>query len=145
MAPIATALYRFFDTGGRLLYVGIATDPQVRWYAHREEKSWWLEVAHETIDWFPDRLSAKAAEKAAIKSEAPLYNVTHSTTRKRGDAAADNKSKYARVRTVRIPDPDWSDMRALAGRDLAKAVCGFVSWYLHRPGAKMPIRPPAKS
>lgn len=139
-----TALYRLFDAAGRLLYIGIAVSPRTRWYAHREEKSWWPEVARETIEWFPSRVQAESAEKAAIKTEAPMYNVTHSLNRKRGDAAAENKSKYARVRTVRIPDPDWSDMRALAGRDLTKVVCEFVAWYLRRPGAKAPSRPAAK-
>jgi excinuclease UvrABC nuclease subunit len=136
-----TALYRLFDAAGQLLYVGIATSPRTRWYAHREEKRWWPQVARESVEWFPSRTDAKAAEKTAIRAEAPVFNVTHSATRKRGDAMAENKSKYPRVRTLRMPDPDWSDAVAVAAGNFSSAVNQFIRWYLRRPGAKLPERP----
>lgn len=136
-----TALYRLFDTAGQLLYVGIATSPRTRRYAHREEKRWWPQVAREEVEWFPSRTAAKSAEKIAIKAEDPLYNVTHSTTRKRGDAAAENNSKYPHVRTLRIPNPDWPDAVAIAPGGLSSALNQFARWYLRRPGVRLPERP----
>lgn len=141
---VPTALYRLFDKAGVLLYVGIATSPHTRWYAHREEKRWWPQVAREEIEWFPSRTDAKAAEKIAIKAEGPVYNVTHSATRKRGDAAAENKSKYPPVRTLRIPDPDWPDAVAVAPNGLSAILNQFADWYLRKPGARLPERPSAE-
>lgn len=45
------------------------------------------------------------------------------------------------VRTLRVPDPDWSDFHKVTGRRLAGVVHQFVRWYLRRPGAKLPERP----
>jgi hypothetical protein len=49
-------------------------------------------------------------------------------------------------RSIRIPDDDWTDLAERAGRvglDRAKVVNQLVGWYLRRPGAKLPTRPPA--
>lgn len=70
----ATALYRHFDLNGELLYVGITNHPQLRWMQHRETSPWaWL-VAETSIRWLPDRRSAAAAERRAIRTEQPLFN-----------------------------------------------------------------------
>jgi hypothetical protein len=45
------------------------------------------------------------------------------------------------VRYIRIPDADWDDFRAVAGRDGPEALREFIQWYLRRPGAKLPARP----
>ncbi|MGW5711584.1 GIY-YIG nuclease family protein [Streptomyces olivaceus] len=69
-----TTLYRLFDGDDRLLYVGTSVDPQNRWEQHAREKLWWSSVARATVDWYPDRTSAMAAEIAAIQAEEPLHN-----------------------------------------------------------------------
>lgn len=69
-----TTLYRLFDGDGQLLYVGTSVDPQNRWEQHAREKLWWSSVARATVEWYPDRTSAMAAELAAIKAEGPLHN-----------------------------------------------------------------------
>jgi hypothetical protein len=49
-------------------------------------------------------------------------------------------------RNVRIPDDDWNDLGARAaglGTDRTKVIVAFVRWYLRRPGATLPERPPA--
>jgi predicted GIY-YIG superfamily endonuclease len=69
-----TTLYRLYDSDGRLLYVGTSVDAQGRWEQHAREKLWWSSVARATVDWHPDRTSAMAAERAAIRSESPLHN-----------------------------------------------------------------------
>jgi len=48
------------------------------------------------------------------------------------------------VRTLRVPDPDWPDLHAVTGRELASVIHQFVRWYLRRPGAKLPERPSAE-
>lgn len=42
---------------------------------------------------------------------------------------------------TRVPQDDWDDLRAVAGRGAAKVIREFIRWYLRRPGAKMPVRP----
>lgn len=74
LPPGRTALYRFHDVDGDLLYVGVSNDPQVRWESHERTKVWWPQVATRTIEWFPARDEALDAEDEAIQTEAPRYN-----------------------------------------------------------------------
>jgi hypothetical protein len=69
-----TALYRLFDSGGRLLYVGTSAQPEVRYSQHAAEKPWWPDVASKGVEWFDDRALAVYAEESAIDTEQPLYN-----------------------------------------------------------------------
>ncbi|THA44127.1 GIY-YIG nuclease family protein [Streptomyces sp. A1136] len=69
-----TALYRCKDTTGRLLYVGVTTDPDVRFKRHEATAPWWPLVAERLVDWHPTRPAAEEAEATAIKDESPLYN-----------------------------------------------------------------------
>lgn len=71
------ALYRFFDAGGDLLYVGVTNDPGRRWGRHANDKPWWHEVDRIEIERYPDRESVLAAERKAIQEEHPRYNVAH--------------------------------------------------------------------
>lgn len=73
-----TALYRFFDADGALLYVGITADLGKRWAKHQSEKPWWPHVTKKTVRWYGERPSALAAEAEAIKDELPRYNVAGS-------------------------------------------------------------------
>lgn len=69
-----TALYRFFDADGDLLYVGIAMNPRSRFNGHASDKEWWPQVARKTVQWYPSRVLADAAETEAIALEKPRYN-----------------------------------------------------------------------
>lgn len=71
------ALYRFWDAGRQLLYVGISLNPGNRWKQHAHDKAWWLDVAHVTVEPHPTRRDALDAERAAITTERPLHNVVH--------------------------------------------------------------------
>ncbi|MFP8944750.1 GIY-YIG nuclease family protein [Streptomyces fenghuangensis] len=75
-----TALYRLYDSGGALLYVGITNMPQVRFAAHAM-KPWWKRVAHKDIVWFDERQQAEQAETLAIRAERPACNVAKSPWR----------------------------------------------------------------
>ena len=76
------ALYRFFDAEGRLLYIGISMNPPYRFGQHADDKPWWAEVARIAMETFPDRSAVLAAERRAIQTEQPLYNVVHNRTNK---------------------------------------------------------------
>lgn len=69
-----TCLYRFHDEAGRLLYVGIASDPDARERQHRYSQRWAPLIGGRTDEWFDTRKEAAVAELAAIKDEAPLFN-----------------------------------------------------------------------
>lgn len=72
-----TTLYRLYDAGGRLLYVGIASDWPRRMVQHRRSKDWWWKVASTKLEQYASRAEALRAEKAAIKKDRPTYNTTH--------------------------------------------------------------------
>jgi len=69
-----TAVYRLYDSADHLLYVGITHDPEQRWTTHAGTKTWWPQVAHNTIEWHDNRQLAEAAEKTAIRDERPAHN-----------------------------------------------------------------------
>lgn len=105
-----TALYRLFDQEGRLLYVGVAFDPQKRWKDHVVFKSWWPDVARKDIEWYETRTAALAVETQAIHSEKPLYNskgndLPHAIPPVRSTTAMPN-------RLIRIGEGDWTGYAA---------------------------------
>lgn len=80
------ALYRFYDSTGGLLYIGITSDPGARFGQHRGDKPWWTEVANIGIEQFSDRASVLTAERAAIVAERPRYNIIHNRPSSLGTA-----------------------------------------------------------
>lgn len=83
------ALYRFFDTDGELLYVGITMNPSARWPKHKAGKEWWAEVETITLETFASRDEALDAECDAIKTERPRHNVVHASPRPEPGMASD--------------------------------------------------------
>lgn len=75
----ATSLYRHFGADGSLLYVGISLSWPARTKAHVRQSRWFEEVARVEIERFPSRDEALRAEREAIKSEGPRFNVVHNT------------------------------------------------------------------
>jgi hypothetical protein len=76
--PERTALYRYFDVNGDLLYIGISINPDGRLQAHRDNHEPWVPaVASRTIEWLDSRPLALKAEEEAIKAERPRYNEKH--------------------------------------------------------------------
>ena len=75
MSEERTALYRMYDGAGRLLYVGISRDPDVRWEQHQYwSSSWQGSVARSVVEWHASRTLALSAEEEAIQTERPIYN-----------------------------------------------------------------------
>lgn len=71
-----TALYRFWDAKGDLLYVGITHDTTQRWKSHARNQPWWTNVARKEVIWMLTRKEAEAAERIAHRTEAPRYDKT---------------------------------------------------------------------
>jgi hypothetical protein len=67
-------LYRLYDATGGAIYFGTTRNWITRWRQHRV-KEWWPEVARVKISLYPDFSVLNDAEKWAIASEAPRYNV----------------------------------------------------------------------
>lgn len=75
-----TTLYRFFDAEDRLLYIGIAGNPGRRFHEHGKDKDWWPTVVRSTMEHHKTREAALIAERKAILTEHPIYNVVHNHT-----------------------------------------------------------------
>lgn len=76
-----TALYRFFNNAGALLYIGISNTVPKRLGQHEGAKTWYHEVVRITVEHHPDRPTALAFEERAIKAERPKYNIQHNRGR----------------------------------------------------------------
>lgn len=112
----ATAVYRFFNADGRLLYVGIAYDPAERWKDHARRTKWWKDAVNNTIDWYDTRAEAERAERTALRYEKPIYNKAGSVTPYQGPTA---KLGMKLPRKVSIDDDVWADFERLcAERDV---------------------------
>lgn len=105
-----TALYRLFDAEGRLLYVGIAFNPEARWRDHATEKPWWGNVIERRVEWHETRTGALKAEVAAIKAEAPAYNVIDADEPHLKHVV--RKPGAPQSRQVKASDRDWTAYEA---------------------------------
>lgn len=74
-----TALYRFFDAQGEILYLGITKRLHRRMTEHARDyaETWWPLVAARSVEWHQTRSEAGRAEREAIKKEKPPHNVLH--------------------------------------------------------------------
>lgn len=107
----ATAVYRFFDADGRLLYVGIAYDPAERWKHHAAKTRWWKDAVDNTIEWYGTRVEAERAEKVALRYEKPIYNKAGSVTPYQGSTAKRGMKLPRRISG--IADDVWADYEKL--------------------------------
>jgi hypothetical protein len=92
-----STLYRAYDASGDLLYVGIAKSWMHRWAHHQYDSAWFADVRRIELEPFPTRRAALDAERIAIRTEAPLYNIEHNS----GDRRWQKKKK---PRSVRIEE-----------------------------------------
>lgn len=76
-----TWLYRLFNAGGDLLYVGITKNPPYRRFnAHARLHPWWPQVTQVELEIHQPYVTALARERAAIKAEAPRFNSRSAVT-----------------------------------------------------------------
>ena len=80
-------LYRMHATDGALLYVGITMNPQLRLRDHRISQPWFSEVAQITLEHFGSRQELAMAERAAVRTESPKYNVVRYSSGRVGESS----------------------------------------------------------
>ena len=97
MSHSKTSLYRHYNAQGKLLYVGISYNALNRLSRHALSSSWYDQIARIDITHFETREAAIEAEKNAIRSENPLFNIEFSLTRTK---------KTIRPSAPRITDKD---------------------------------------
>lgn len=69
-----TYLYKAYSSSQELLYVGITHSVDQRLAAHRNQKTWWDDVASLSIETYSSREDAEAQERHQIATLAPKYN-----------------------------------------------------------------------
>jgi excinuclease UvrABC nuclease subunit len=94
------ALYRHFDVKGTLLYVGISLRPFSRFKEHNTHSGWADQIANMTIEHFPTRMEAMAAEIKAVQEENPLYNIKLRKPKKEPRLAKITKERAEQERTT---------------------------------------------
>lgn len=72
-----TQLYRHFDENNELLYVGISLSTVYRLSQHKVASPWFADIKKVEIETFPSREEALEAEREAIQTEDPKYNIVH--------------------------------------------------------------------
>lgn len=136
-----TALYRFFNADGALLYVGITEHLGIRWNTHAKKQPWWPQVARQTVDWHETRALAEKAETAAIKAEQPKYNIIH-VPKPPKPKRKQNTDRHTPLRPLRIPDDEWEALgKAVGDRERTRLIREYIRWHLRWPGTTRPDRP----
>lgn len=140
--PRLHVLYRMYDATDALLYVGITMNVEDRFADHRAMKAWWAEVVDIKLEHFPTREAVEQAERDAIRTERPRFNVVHSV-----DVIRKQRTSGRTVMkpvNFRAPGTDWEDALATAdaaGEHLPDELRNFLAWYARKPGARAPRRP----
>lgn len=80
------SVYRLFDDAGRLLYVGCTRDLDLRLYMHAGYYNATSIAFHGLVERVEsteheNKATAQAAERDAIRAEAPLFNKAHNMGR----------------------------------------------------------------
>lgn len=74
-APGNFHLYRHFDETGALLYVGVSLNTVSRLVDHKRTAKWFSRLARVEVQRFPTREASLDAERLAVETERPLYNI----------------------------------------------------------------------
>jgi excinuclease UvrABC nuclease subunit len=76
-----SAVYRYRDQAGTLLYIGASSWPVDRISQHVWSRGASMrDVATIEVEWFDSREDARRAEIAAIKAEGPAWNIASRLT-----------------------------------------------------------------
>jgi hypothetical protein len=101
-----TKLYRHWDNMDNLLYVGISKSVLQRLGTHETNSHWYDKIAKVTIESFPTRKLALAAEKLAIETECPLYNRQYNSS--------DNLPVIHTFLSEKVDEPYWYKLTSTA-------------------------------
>lgn len=123
-----TARYRFYDSDGSSIYIGIAVDIAQRWAFHKATARWWalIDSSRTIVDWYPNRSEAEAAEIEAIAAERPAFNIAH-TDRSARSAPGPSRWAQARAEGLHVPTRKRMLMATQAVRAQLKSVLDAVT------------------
>lgn len=82
-----TSLYRYYDSHGVLIYIGITGRGMARNAEHNADKDWWPYVASQSVEHFETRNEALAQERRLIGKHLPPFNTQHNPHHARMRAA----------------------------------------------------------
>ena len=91
-----TQLYRHFDADKKLLYVGISLSAFARLSQHKDHSQWFEQIKTVTLESFDTREEAMAAERKAIRTENPQFNIAMKKTL--AEIAKEEKELFAERR-----------------------------------------------
>jgi excinuclease UvrABC nuclease subunit len=94
-------LYRFYNTEGSLLYVGITKFFEPRLKQHYKNAEWFFETASVRLEHYETRQEVELAETRAIQSESPRYNIAKSMDK---DVALDALATLRETRGINATD-----------------------------------------
>ncbi len=125
---MSAAVYRMYDAGDDLLYVGSTTRWPTRIRQHARLKPWWGEVVSVRAVHFDTVADALRAERAAQDAESPRYNLTRAKDPDRPPCG------YVKIAT-HVPAALARDLHALAARSerslAAEIRVALRSWIEH--------------
>lgn len=98
-------IYRWFDSDGTVIYIGMTCDPKARIRAHRNSADWigWAARVEVQQPQIVGRRAAYAAESQAIRDEMPPFN------RLPGRAGAGLVQRSIEYVTARGATPPWGE------------------------------------
>jgi DNA-binding transcriptional regulator YiaG len=102
-------VYRHYDAGGRLLYVGMTLKPIQRLEYHRYTSSWVGEIRTIKIQPCANRGEAIAFEREAIRNESPLFNFAVI------EAARTPLTAFQKVVSARVADSSTGEVARQCG------------------------------
>lgn len=126
-----TTLYRYFDSDGQLLYVGITGDNTKRQSQHRRNSFWFGEIASATFEHFDDRISALEAEATAIQEEKPKFNILKTGFGiVRSSMVIDFSAKVHLVQMLSEPDGGWDKIHKDWAAEVKSWIAGHecINW-----------------
>jgi hypothetical protein len=97
MKDFKTALYRHWDSGGVLLYVGISLSAAARLGQHMRDSGWNDEIAKVGIEYHENRQLAMDAEAVAIRAESPVWNKVHTKRKASASGSVQMDKGYIRI------------------------------------------------
>jgi predicted GIY-YIG superfamily endonuclease len=121
-------VYRAWDAEGRLLYIGLTSQPERRYIAHKYSMPWFEYLARYTRMGPFTKDVAADLERRAIAAENSYYNGTYAATngqQRRWDAAYDRHRKALGSRGGRRQQKWWHETPPTpTAEDLATAEVG---------------------
>lgn len=111
----ACCVYRAFDLGGTLLYVGSSITPQARYRHHEFSAPWWPFKVDITETWHRTQREGREAERVAIATEHPRWNVVGRSV-DHPDGAINQAFGLSSLPHLREEMAIWREWRELTSR-----------------------------